>query len=125
LAKILFSGTSKLKYVQFCEICGYIKRYYIKFFLSLSFVAIFGCGIRDPGVKIIRNEKMNVYLKKMYRLTLTGCVRQSIRNKKVNANFMKRYKLSLIRAVKKTIRNEKMNVYLKRMNVQINPDQMC
>jgi len=38
---------------------------------------------------------------------------------------MKRYKLSLIRAVKKTIRNEKMNVYLKRMYVQINPDQMC
>jgi hypothetical protein len=66
LAKILFSGTSKLKYVQFCEICGYIKRYDIKFFLSLSFVANFGCGIRDPGVKIIRNEKMNVYLKKMY-----------------------------------------------------------
>jgi hypothetical protein len=33
---------------NFVKICGYIKRFDIKFFLPLSFVAVFGSGIRDP-----------------------------------------------------------------------------
>jgi len=32
---------------SFCEICGYIKRYDNNFFSLLSFVAVFGSGIRD------------------------------------------------------------------------------
>jgi hypothetical protein len=34
--------------LQFCEICGYKKRFDNKFFSPLSFVAVFGFGIRDP-----------------------------------------------------------------------------
>ncbi len=33
--------------LNFCEICGYKKRFDNKFFSSLSFVAIFGSGILD------------------------------------------------------------------------------
>jgi hypothetical protein len=32
--------------LQFCEICGHIKSYDNKFFSPLSFVAVFGSGIR-------------------------------------------------------------------------------
>jgi hypothetical protein len=34
------------------EICGYEKRYDNKFFSPLSFVAVFGSGIQDPGSEI-------------------------------------------------------------------------
>jgi hypothetical protein len=42
--------------LQFCEICGYIKSYDNKFFSPLSFVAVFGSGIRDPGSGMGENQ---------------------------------------------------------------------
>jgi hypothetical protein len=41
---------------NFVKICGYIKRYDINFFLPLSFVAVFGSGIRDPGSGMGKNQ---------------------------------------------------------------------
>jgi hypothetical protein len=41
------SAFQKQNNIQFCEICGYRKKF--DFFSPLSFVAIFGSGIRDPG----------------------------------------------------------------------------
>jgi hypothetical protein len=49
--------------VQFGEICGYIKSYENQFFSPLSFVAVFGSGIRDPGsgwVKISPGSGINI-----------------------------------------------------------------
>jgi hypothetical protein len=42
--------------LQFCEICGYIKSYDNKFFSPLSFVAVFGSGIRDPRSGMGKNQ---------------------------------------------------------------------
>ena len=44
--------------LNFCDICGYNKRYDNKFFSPLSLDAVFGSGIRDPGwVKIRIRDK--------------------------------------------------------------------
>jgi hypothetical protein len=43
---------TKIIGIKFCEICGYIKRYDKNFFSPLSFVPVFGSGIRDPGSEI-------------------------------------------------------------------------
>jgi hypothetical protein len=43
---------NKIGNLQFCEICGYKKRYDKNFFSPLSFVPVFGSGIRDPGSEI-------------------------------------------------------------------------
>jgi hypothetical protein len=48
---------SWVKSSQFCEICGYRKRFVKKNFSPLSFVAVFGSGIRDPGSWIRNGEK--------------------------------------------------------------------
>jgi hypothetical protein len=52
-AKFFCSAYQKLNNIQFCEICGYKKWFDKKKFSPLSFVAVFGSEIRDPGwVKI-------------------------------------------------------------------------
>jgi hypothetical protein len=45
--KVFSSAFQKYNNFQFCEICGYKKRYDKKFFSLLSFVAGLGFGIRD------------------------------------------------------------------------------
>ncbi len=50
--QIFFFSTSKLKYVQFCEISGYIKRYDIKFFFHPSLLLLF----LDPGSGMGKNQ---------------------------------------------------------------------
>ncbi len=46
LAQIFFFSTSKLRNFQFCEICGYMKRYDNKFLFTPLFCCCF--WIRDP-----------------------------------------------------------------------------
>ncbi len=41
---------------QFCEICGYKKSLTTNLFSPLSFFAIFGSGIRDPGSGMGKNQ---------------------------------------------------------------------
>jgi hypothetical protein len=53
----LSSAYQKLNNIQFCEICGYKKRYDNKFFSPLSFLAVFGSGMgknqdRGSGINI-------------------------------------------------------------------------
>jgi hypothetical protein len=58
LGQIFFFRISKLNNIQFCEIWGYKKWFYKKNFSHLSFVAVFGSEIRDPGwVKIRIRDK--------------------------------------------------------------------
>jgi hypothetical protein len=58
LAKFFSSTLKKLNNLQFCETCGYKKGMTSNFFSPLSFFAVFGSEIRDPGwIKIrIRNK---------------------------------------------------------------------
>ncbi len=46
----------KNKIVQFCEIYDPKKRYDNKFFSPMSFIAVFGSGIRDPGSRMGKNQ---------------------------------------------------------------------
>ena len=41
---------------NFVKFCGYIKSLTSKFFSPLSFVAVFGSGIRDPGSGMGKNQ---------------------------------------------------------------------
>jgi hypothetical protein len=50
LAQIFFFTCSKIKYVSIFDICVYQKGRTANF--PLSFVAVFGSGIRDPGSRI-------------------------------------------------------------------------
>jgi hypothetical protein len=42
--------------IQFCEICDYKKSVITNFFSPLSFVTVFGSGIRDPGSGMDKNQ---------------------------------------------------------------------
>ncbi len=59
LAKFFSSTLKKLNNLQFCEICGYIKRYDKIFFSPLSFVPVFGFRIREPRSGI-RNPRSGI-----------------------------------------------------------------
>ncbi len=59
LAKFFSSTLKKWNNLQFCEICGYIKRYDKIFFSPLSFVPVFGFRIREPR-SVIRNPRSGI-----------------------------------------------------------------
>ncbi len=56
LAQIFFLSSSKLNNFTFCEICGYKKMFDKNFFSSLSFLPVFGSGIRDPRSGMGKNQ---------------------------------------------------------------------
>jgi hypothetical protein len=56
LGQIFFFSISKINNIQFCEICGYKEWFDKKNCSPLSFVAVFGSGIRDPGSGMGKNQ---------------------------------------------------------------------
>jgi hypothetical protein len=48
--------------IQFCEIFDYKKSMITNFFSTLSFLAVVGCGIRDPGWVKIRIRDISATL---------------------------------------------------------------
>ncbi len=82
LAQIYFFNISKINNFQLCELCGYKKRYDKNFFSPLSFVAVFGSGIRDQGwVKIRIRDKHSGYAPANYKVAnITTWIDQKYKN---------------------------------------------
>ncbi len=56
LAQIFSWAVQNLNNFTFCEICGYKKMFDKNFFPPLSFLPVFGSGIRDPGSGMGKNQ---------------------------------------------------------------------
>ncbi len=57
LGQNFFSALQNQNNFQFCEICGYIKRFDKKLFFTPLFCCCIGSGIRDPGWVKIRIQE--------------------------------------------------------------------